>query len=750
MKVIFRADSSLDIGTGHVMRCLTLAQALREQEVISCFVCREHAGNLIDLIRRHGFEVKTLPIQDSSQQVANNNIPLLAHAAWLGVNWESDALQTKTALGDEIFDWMVVDHYGIDARWERQLKSAYRKLMVIDDIADRVHECDLLLDPNLGRTAQDYASLVPEDCQILVGPQYALLRPEFSELRPYSLARRVNPTFKRLLISMGGVDKDNVPGLVLASIKDYQWPVDLHITVVMGPHAPWLEQVRHQANELSMPIEVLTSVDNMAQLMADCDLAIGAAGGTSWERCCLGLPTVIIILAQNQYQGAMALSRLDCALVLEPFIGAGFELNLLNAIQETIKSHQLNRACSTVTDGEGCNRVVRLMKISNDDKYIARAANIEDERLLLEWANEPQTRANSFNTSLIDKEGHHSWFISRLASPDKCLIYVVENFGGKPLGQVRFEINRNGQWEIDYSLDSLLRGKGLGKVLLEAALNEFRIKHPDEVVTGKVKKTNVSSSKVFEALNFEHNDNFKADTIIYCNAPKLNAQSIIVIATPHRRNTKQLKILKQELPNYKIIVIDDCNSLSFDMLLSIKPEWIFFPHWSWIIPKEIHENFECVVFHMTDLPYGRGGSPLQNLIVRGHKQTMLSAIKCVEELDAGPIYGKRPLGLEGTGEEILLRASEVMKDMIIDIVRNKPTPIQQIGDVVEFKRRKPQDGNIEFLKGIDQIYDYIRMLDAKGYPPAFFQTKYFQFDLTEARWDGEHLEAKVCIRRKEE
>jgi methionyl-tRNA formyltransferase len=222
----------------------------------------------------------------------------------------------------------------------------------------------------------------------------------------------------------------------------------------------------------------------------------------------------------------------------------------------------------------------------------------------------------------------------------------------------------------------------------------------------------------------------------------------LVMATPNSRNDILVARLRRRLLDLTIITITSREELSLDNLKAINPEVVFFPHWSWIIPKEIYENFKCVIFHMTDLPYGRGGSPLQNLIVRGHKQTMLSAIKCVAELDAGPIYRKTPLGLEGTAEEILQRASGLMEEIIVDIVQNNPIPTPQTGEVVEFNRRKPEDGSIASLESVDQVYNYIRMLDAKGYPSAFLQTSSFRLEFTQVRWDGDCLEAKVRIGRK--
>ena len=175
-------------------------------------------------------------------------------------------------------------------------------------------------------------------------------------------------------------------------------------------------------------------------------------------------------------------------------------------------------------------------------------------------------------------------------------------------------------------------------------------------------------------------------------------QKVIVIASPHSRNDSLFQNLLRKLSHIKCIRILDRSELVSDHLTEIDPEWIFFPHWSWIIPQHIYDNYRCVIFHMTDVPYGRGGSPLQNLIVRGHKETMLSAIKCVAELDAGPVYCKVPLSLEGTAETILRRASMLMEAMIEDIVVNRLIPSPQCGETVKFARRTQEDGNIEALK----------------------------------------------------
>lgn len=361
LAVAFRTDASLDIGTGHVMRCLTLADALAVHGAVCRFICREHPGHLIEHIRSKGYRVDALPV-GASLLVRNGEMPPIdspPHAHWLRCQWETDAVETRAILTEEEQDWLVLDHYALDARWEKALHGCYRKLMVIDDLADRLHACDILLDQNLGRNPCDYETLVPTLCQRLIGPQYALLRPEFAALRAYSLQRRQTPILKRLLITMGGIDHPNATGKVIEALKSCPLPADCKIIVVMGSRAPWLEQVHVLAATMPWPTEVRVNVNNMAQLMADSDLAIGAAGSTSWERCCLGLPTLLVVLAENQRNAAHFLEKQQAVTILK------LDGDLRNQIQKEtalLLSHpdimkDMIKYAAEITDGQGCIRV---------------------------------------------------------------------------------------------------------------------------------------------------------------------------------------------------------------------------------------------------------------------------------------------------------------------------------------------------------------------------------------------------------
>lgn len=207
--------------------------------------------------------------------------------------------------------------------------------------------------------------------------------------------------------------------------------------------------------------------------------------------------------------------------------------------------------------------------------------------------------------------------------------------------------------------------------------------------------------------------------------------------------------LQRRFENFEWVLIDKKEEFSLDHLQNLQPEKIFIPHWSYIIPPSIFENFECIVFHMTDLPYGRGGSPLQNLIIRGHTTTRISALKVEAGLDTGPIYLKKPLSLFGTAREIFLRSRFVVEEMITEIVEKELKPQPQEGEVVKFRRRTPEEGNIHELEAMSQIFDHIRMLDCEGYPPAFLETKQFRFEFSRASIQSEkELIADVRIIKK--
>lgn len=223
----------------------------------------------------------------------------------------------------------------------------------------------------------------------------------------------------------------------------------------------------------------------------------------------------------------------------------------------------------------------------------------------------------------------------------------------------------------------------------------------------------------------------------------------ILIVSEKSWNKELVSYLQSTMPQYAFYLISQKEDFTVERIGSISPVKIFIPHWSYIIPSAIFERYECIVFHMTDLPYGRGGSPLQNLIVRGLTATKLSALRVEVGLDTGPVYLKMDLSLSGTAEEIFVRVNKLVGKMIVEIIQNNLQPVPQEGDPVVFKRRKPEQSDMSGLEKLEEIFDYIRMLDADGYPHAYIEKGEFRYEFTRAsiKADGS-IVADVKITKK--
>lgn len=288
MLIAFRADASIDIGTGHVMRCLTLANALVAHGHDIHFICRKHRGHLGGIIEQCGHKLTLL-----ETDVKANTDSRLTHAHWLGTHWQQDADDTIAAFRGKQPDWLVIDHYAIDDQWQSTLRAYCKHIMVIDDLADRNLNADLLLDQNYYHNMESrYDERIGDSCVKLIGPRYAMLREEFTKLRNTIRPRN---KLEKLLIFFGGVDQHDLTSTALDSLEG----LELKTTVIAGNN-------NSKANKLKLRCQNMHNVDfhrnvnNMGELMAESDLAIGAGGTTTWERCYLGLPAIVITLAKNQ------------------------------------------------------------------------------------------------------------------------------------------------------------------------------------------------------------------------------------------------------------------------------------------------------------------------------------------------------------------------------------------------------------------------------------------------------------------
>lgn len=343
MRVVCRADASHFLGAGHVMRLLTLAGMIRDHEGDALFLCRDHPGHLANLVQDQGFECL---LWDRT----TDNI--------LGGDVVQDAVSTKDAAYNFGATHVFVDHYGADALWESEQTLS---VLAIEDLFNRPHACDILLNQNLGATVADYADLVPAQTTCLIGPEYALLRPEFAQLRPAALARQNAEVVREILITMGGTDQPNATGWVLDSFSQMDLCPDLHLTIVMGSTAPHLAMIKAKAATLPCRTTVLAGTSDMGALMLQADFAIGAAGSTSWERCALGLASIIVILADNQREIANALDKSGAAIALEMGMGATFKEALNKMLHDAGLRSKMASKAAQLTDGQGVHRVVAAL-----------------------------------------------------------------------------------------------------------------------------------------------------------------------------------------------------------------------------------------------------------------------------------------------------------------------------------------------------------------------------------------------------
>ena len=337
MKVAFRTDATSQIGTGHFMRCLTLADALKQRGVHTRFISRGLPSHLRDMLTS-----KNISLVSLDNNATTSIIDELAHSHWLGVSQAQDAQETLQALSDRSWDWLVVDHYALDARWESVLRGTAKKILVVDDIADRLHDCDVLLDQNFYTDMQTrYIGKVPPHCQLLLGPHYALLRDEFRKLR-----EQVKPRIgavKRILVFFGGVDADNYTGRIVDVLSEMRIS-DLQVDVVIGTQHPCRIEIETQCAEQGYSCHVQTN--RMAELMAIADLAIGAGGSATLERCSMGLPSIIFVLAANQSKAAKDLDMAGVLINLGDFRQVSNKV-LADRINELIGNEKLRSELSS-------------------------------------------------------------------------------------------------------------------------------------------------------------------------------------------------------------------------------------------------------------------------------------------------------------------------------------------------------------------------------------------------------------------
>lgn len=496
LRVLFRVDASLLIGCGHVYRCLTLAAKLTEYGCQTLFVCTAHAGNLIDFIAAKGYQVHVLPMVNYTQTPDFK----------LGRSWQEDAQLTAQIISTLKIDWLIVDHYQLDGRWHKTLKSAAYRLMVIDDLANRFYDSDRLLDQTYGRIVQDYSPLISGHTKLLLGTDFSLLRDEFIAARVQALSRRIKHVrIQSILLSLGGTDNDNITERVIRLLAATSLADTTILHVVAGPNNPHLASLQLATQKSRFQCRLYTSVTDMAELMVSSDLAIGAAGCSAWERCVLYLPGLNITLADNQVSIAARLAENGAAISLgEPnTLTAACLSNAIGVCEANYLA--MAQKAGELVDGIGASRVALSLFSVCDAKglelYLKRVS-WQDCARLFDWQQAAATRRYALNPSVPSWEEHCEWLRKMVMDPRSFLFMIRRQ--NNDVGMVRIDpMTESGWYQISIVTGSGYYRQGVAKAALELIRRIFRT----ITISATVLPENLASQSLFNSMGYVQVDN---------------------------------------------------------------------------------------------------------------------------------------------------------------------------------------------------------------------------------------------------
>jgi UDP-2,4-diacetamido-2,4,6-trideoxy-beta-L-altropyranose hydrolase len=484
MRVLIRADASPAIGSGHIARCLTLARVLRGQGSHVAFACRQLPGHQLDRLNAEGFETFALPQRyrdEDPQQAIESMLPWQA---------DIDALDRLLA-GHAGFDWIIVDHYGLDHHWQTAARRWAQRIAAVDDLATRRYSVDLLLNQNLSGLHENYQPLLPDGCRTLLGPRYAMLREEFC-----CPAIEIKPRARRVLVNFGGFDAAMQTHHAMLALADYS---ELHVDFVAGADNPaWAPM---QALAETRPNWRLHSfVSDFHQRMTEADLFIGAGGGTSWERAAMGLPTICIAVSNNQQRNGEVMAAAGAHV----FMGAREQVSveqLRDAIGFVTGNHYLRQSLAErsrqLVDGRGAERVAAALAGA---VLKVRAATLDDAQLLFDGRNAETVRRWSLDSGVIDWPQHLNWLTASLRNPHRLLLIAEADDGA--VGVVRYDL-RGFEAEVSIYLLERRMGLGWGRALLTRG-EAFVAAHWPQltVITARVLPDNRPSLNVFRDAGF--------------------------------------------------------------------------------------------------------------------------------------------------------------------------------------------------------------------------------------------------------
>lgn len=495
MKVVFRADASLQIGSGHIMRCLALAQTLRRQGHAVSFISRTLPGHRLPQVAAQGFGAYALP---AAPAVAGSEPDSgLAHAAWLGVAQSVDAEQSHALLAELRPDWLIVDHYALDYRWQQRQRDVVGRILVIDDLGDRRHDCDLLLDQNESPAVHArYPALLPAGCPLLLGQRYGLLRQEFAQARQALPAR--SGELRHVLVGFGGFDAGNASALALAALR--QGPASIRrITLLLGQQSPHAAALAEQYADWPA-LRIVNASGCVAELMAEADLMIGAGGGMVWERCCLGLPGIALSTAANQEAQLQALAEQGACWYLGPQATVTVDsiAHLLHSLAQTpYWLRHASQQAAAISDGQGCSRVLRALQ---PVAFSWRPVTADDADLLYRWRSDEDVRRWSLHGQAFDYASHCRWLHASLLNPQRVLL--LASVDEQPVGSVRYDLSGDSALISVYLAPQRLH-QGLGRQLLQSSAQWLQQHHPQiKAIDAEILPDNAVSIAAFTAAGY--------------------------------------------------------------------------------------------------------------------------------------------------------------------------------------------------------------------------------------------------------
>jgi UDP-2,4-diacetamido-2,4,6-trideoxy-beta-L-altropyranose hydrolase len=482
MRFTFRVDSSPIIGMGHLMRCLTLANGLKKCGFECSFICRDFVGNGARRFIGDDFPLDLMSIEG-----------LELSEDWLGVPFEKDVKDTINIISKEPVDWLVIDHYEIDERWEKEFRAKFPniKVMAIDDLV-RHHDCDLLLDQTYGRTADEYLPVVPENTQLCLGTEFALLRDDFRRLR--GEPSKIENKKRHMLVTLGGGNQGNPLRIIGKALRELSNKHEFTATVITGD-VPDLRLNDYKA--IGQNIELISFSNNIAAEMNKADFVIGAGGGTSWERCCLGLPTVVLTIADNQIEIAKILNEKEAGISV-----ATKQDDIAAAVEKLLTDQALlarmSENAASLCDGAGVSRVINRILLGS---LSFREAKADDARFIYEarYAGDASRFYRSKEVPTFD--AHVSWLSKAFENED--IILSCMSLCGVDVAHVRLDKNSPTSGEIGICLAEDWRGRGLGQAILESANQYFSGLGVFEI-HAEVHKDNRASANIFERAGYEY------------------------------------------------------------------------------------------------------------------------------------------------------------------------------------------------------------------------------------------------------